>query len=103
MTGLWLAMIVAGLATYLIRLSFIWLFGRQAVPEWLRRVLRFVPPAVLTAIVFPEVLMPTGQLDLTLSNARLAAGLLAALVAWRTRNAMLTIVVGMLVLWILQW
>ena len=103
MTGLWLAMIVAGLATYLIRLSFIWLFGRQAVPEWLRRVLRFVPPAVLTAIVFPEVLMPSGQLDLAFSNARLAAGLLAALVAWRTRNAMLTIVVGMLVLWILQW
>lgn len=103
MTGLWLTMIVAGLATYLIRLSFIWLFGRQAVPEWLRRILRFVPPAVLTAIIFPEVLMPAGQINLELNNARLAAGLLAALVAWRTRNAVLTIVVGMVVLWILQW
>ena len=69
----------------------------------LRQALRFVPPAVLTAIIFPELLMPSGQLDLSLGNARLFAGAAAVLVAWRTRNAVLTIVIGMLVLWVLQW
>ncbi len=101
--GLWLTLFVAGLVTYLTRLSFIWLLGRRQVPLWLRRALRFVPPAVLTAIIFPELLMQNGGVNLTLGNVRLLAGLLAALVAWRSKSAVLTIVVGMLALWALQW
>jgi branched-subunit amino acid transport protein len=100
--NLWLTMIIAGVITYLMRLSLIFLFGRFEIPEWLARALRFVPPAVLTAIIFPELLMPGGQLAISLDNQRLLAGLIAILVAWRTRNAVLTIVVGMLSLWLIQ-
>jgi branched-subunit amino acid transport protein len=39
----------------------------------------------------------------SLGNARLVAGVLAILVAWRTRNIFLTILVGMGVLWLLQF
>lgn len=99
----WGIMLAAGLLTYLIRLSFIWLLGRRQVSPTLQQALRFVPPAVLSAIIFPELLMPTGRLDLSLGNTRLLAGLLAALVAWRTRNAVLTILVGMVSLWLLRW
>ena len=35
-------------------------------------------------------------------NPRLLAGIIAALVAWRTRNTMLTILAGMAALWIVQ-
>jgi branched-subunit amino acid transport protein len=38
----------------------------------------------------------------SLGNTRLVAGALAALVAWRTKNVLLTIGVGMAALWILQ-
>jgi branched-subunit amino acid transport protein len=100
--NLWLTMIIAGVITYLMRLSLIFLFGHFEIPDWLARALRFVPPAVLTAIIFPELLMPGGQLALSLDNQRLLAGLIAILVAWRTRNAVLTIVVGMLALWVIQ-
>jgi branched-subunit amino acid transport protein len=53
-------------------------------------------------LVFPALTHPTGHLDLTLQNFRLLAGLGGALVAWRTRNVLLTILVGMALLWILQ-
>ena len=91
-----------GLITYGLRLSMIILFGRAAMPEVLRRALRFVPPAVLAAIVLPELLIPGGTFALLPPNARLVAGVVAAAVAWWTRNVFLTIGTGMVVLWILQ-
>lgn len=100
---LWLIFLAAGLLTYAMRLSFILLWGKIEVPVWLQRALRFVPPAVMTAIFFPELFMPGGTLNLTPGNARLIAGTLAALVAWRTRNIVFTILVGMGALLLIQY
>ncbi len=102
MTGVWLAILIIGACTFAIRLSFILLLGNRKIPPLAERSLRLVPPAVLSAIIFPEVLRPGGSLGLTLGNPRLIAGLLAALVAWRTKNIFLTIGVGMATLLILQ-
>ena len=99
---LWLIIIGMGIITYAIRLSLIVLLGRVDVPVIVQRALRFVPPAVLSAIIFPELLRPGGALDISPGNARLIAGVVAALVAWRTKNVILTIAVGMAVLWLLQ-
>ena len=99
---LWLIIIGMGIITYAIRLSLIVLLGRVGVPVIVQRALRFVPPAVLSAIIFPELLRPGGTLDISPGNARLIAGVVAALVAWRTKNVILTIAVGMAALWILQ-
>ena len=102
---LWLTILAMGLVTYAIRLSLIGVLGDWRVPpRWaVSRALRFVPPAVLSAIILPELLRPDERLDLSLTNARLIAGLLAALIAWRTKNVIITIAVGMVALWVLQW
>jgi branched-subunit amino acid transport protein len=100
--NLWLIFLGIGLGTFASRYSFIALFGRTEPPTWLRQALRFVPAAALSAIIFPEFLMHSGSLDLSPANARLVAGLIAAIVAWRTKNTMLTLAVGMIALWILQ-
>ena len=100
--NIWLIILVGGLLTYAMRLSFILLMGKTEFPEWLRHSLSLVPPAVLSAIIFPELLFMNGSLDLSLDNNRLLAGLAAILVAWRTRNTLLTIAVGMAALLILQ-
>jgi branched-subunit amino acid transport protein len=100
MAEIWLILVTAGLLTYLTRLSFIALLGKWSPPEWMSRALRFVPPAVLTAIIFPELLIRDNHFFP--ANPRLLAGVLAAGVAWRTKNVILTIVVGMMVLIILQ-
>ncbi len=72
------------------------------MPDWLVRALRFVPAAALAALVFPALTHPAGHLDLSLHNLRLLAGLGGAIVAWKTRNVLLTILVGMALLWILE-
>ena len=99
---MWLLLLTMGLVTFAIRLSVIALSDKIELPVLVRRSLRFVPPAVLAAIIAPELLMREGVLDVSLSNARLLAGVLAALVAWRTKNVLLTIAVGMAALWLLQ-
>ncbi len=100
---IWLTILVVGLFTYATRLSFIALFGIKPIPGRLKQALRFVPPAVLTAIIFPELLVSEGVVDLSAENFRLIAGSAAVLVAWRTRNVAATIIIGTAVLAALNW
>ena len=100
--SLWLTILLAGLMTFATRLSFIFLLDKIKVPDWFRRGLRFVPVAVLSAIILPELTSPTGTLDLSWHNSQLFAGIIAILVAWRTRNVILTILAGMAALLIFQ-
>lgn len=100
--NLWIAMVATGLATFLIRLSFIALLGRLKMPELATRALRFVPPAVLSAIIFPELFLYGGEWNLSHDNIRLLAGIVAALVAYRTKNVVWTIIAGMLSLYAFQ-
>jgi branched-subunit amino acid transport protein len=101
--NIWLVFLLGGLLTFGMRYSFIYLLGRFELPETLRRALRFVPPAVLSAIVFPELFMRAGQLNLSLNNFRLLAGVAAVLVAWKTKNTLLTILTGMAALLLLKF
>lgn len=96
-------LLVAGMAavTFGVRYPVLVLVGKIPLPESVFRALRYVPPAVLTAIIVPAVLMPQGTVDVSPANAYLVAGLVSALVAWRTKNLLLTIVLGMAVM--LAW
>ena len=95
-------MVFIGALTFLTRLSFIALADRWDAPALFSSALRFVPVAILTAIVVPELVLHTGTLNVSLTNARLLAGVLAIFVAWRTKNTVLTIVIGMAAFWVLQ-
>jgi len=100
----WLpALAVAGALTFAIRLSFIALLSHLEPSPLVWRALRFVPAAVLSAIIFPELLVKDGAVSLSPGNFRLVAGTLAAAIAWRTRNVPLTIAAGMASLWTLQF
>ena len=100
--NIWLVMFFGGLITFGMRFSFIYLFGKFEVPEMMRRALHYVPPAVLSAIIFPEVFLPNQQLDLSLGNHRLLAGSMAVVVAYFTKNTLITILAGMIALILLQ-
>ncbi|BCR04326.1 membrane protein [Desulfuromonas versatilis] len=97
---LWLTMAGIGAGTFLIRFSFIWLLGRGQVRPAVQRVLRFVPASVLSALILPSFVLPQ-HAAFSLGNERMWAGLIAAIVAWRTRNVLLTIGAGMAALWVL--
>ena len=100
--ALWLTIAGAGAVTFALRLSFIALLGRMETALFLGRALRFVPAAVLTAVVIPLLFYENGALEVSLGNERLLAGLVAALIAWRTRSVPLTLCGGMATLWALQ-
>jgi branched-subunit amino acid transport protein len=97
-----LMLIVIGVITFGFRLSFIALMDRLRLPPLMQRALRFVPAAALTAIITPELLIRDGAIFLSPMNARLIAGVIAVVVAWRTKNTLLTIAAGMIALWALQ-
>lgn len=93
-----------GAITFALRLSMIMLADRWMPGPLLRKALSFVPPAVLAAIIAPEMLRPgDGSLWLAADNPRLWAGLLAIAVARLTGSTIWTVVVGMGALWLLQY
>jgi branched-subunit amino acid transport protein len=83
--------------------AFVYLFGKFEIPVLMKRALRFVPPAVLSAIILPQLVMPSGYLDFSMANHRWLAGVVAVIVAWLTKNTLLTILAGMAALLILQF
>ncbi|TKX79862.1 AzlD domain-containing protein [Halorubrum sp. SD626R] len=100
----WAAIVAIGVATYGIRLSFIHLFGRiDGVPTRVQRPLRYVPPAVLAALVLPDLVTLRPSVAATLVDERLIAGAVAGVVAWRTENVFATIAVGMATLWLFRF
>jgi branched-subunit amino acid transport protein len=91
---LWLTVLGMALVTMALRASFLLLPPGVALPALLRRALHYVPPAVLTAIWAPEVLV---------IDERLPAGVVAIAVAWRWRMTFATIAAGLLALHLFAW
>ena len=101
--NIWLVLLLGGLITFGMRFSLIYLFGRFEFPGTIRKALHYVPPAVLSAIIFPELFIRDGMLNLSFDNHRLLAGLVAVLVAWFSKNTLITIIAGMIALFLLQF
>jgi len=91
------------LVTFGTRYPIMALLSKHPLPDQFKLALEYVPPAVLVAIIVPEVLAPNGELFLSLSNNALAASLTAVLISLRTKNLLLTIVGGMAVYWVWGW
>jgi branched-subunit amino acid transport protein len=98
---IWAVLITCGLLTLLLRAAFIVGWGRLRLPGIAQRALRFVPVAILVALIVPDTLMRDGALALTLDNPRMLAALVATVVAVITRNMLLTIGSGFAALLIL--
>ena len=103
MNTFWLTMFIVGLLTFGIRLSFIVILDRWQPPKLIERALRFVPVAVLSAIIVPELILRGSKPDITFENLRLIAGIVAIIVAWKTQIIIWTIIAGMGILLILQY
>ena len=94
--SIWLTVLGMALVTYALRASFLLLPPHVDTPPLLRRALRYVPAAVLTAIWAPEVVLSPGY-------EQLAAGAVAIAVAWRWRRTFATIVAGLAALHLFHW
>ncbi|HEY3312504.1 MAG TPA: AzlD domain-containing protein [Anaerolineales bacterium] len=100
--SIWIVMIVLGLLTFAIRFSFISMLEHINMPRNFIRALRFVPIAVLSAIIAPELAYYNNALAISLTNPRLLAGILATIVAFKTKSVIWTISAGMAAFWLLR-
>jgi len=93
----YILIITLGMAvvTYITRATFLVLGKAVSFPPLLARSIRYVPVAVLAAIVFPAVLAPGNGLDISFSNPYLVAALCTVVVFRLTRNSVAGIVAGL--------
>jgi len=99
---LWVVIFVVGLLNYLSRLSFIAVFARRRMPPLLGRALKYVPVAMLMALVVPMILGDPVTGNTVALNPKVAAAAIAGAVAYFTRSSLWTIGTGMAALWLLQ-
>mgnify|MGYP000467996035 CR=1 FL=1 len=76
------------------------LHDRQ-LPASIRQLLVYVAPAALAAIIVTDILWVDGDIAIS-NNAQIPAFIIAAVVAYLSRNIMATITAGMIALWIIE-
>ncbi len=84
-----------GAVTFATRYPLLALVGRVQLPARVVAALRFVPVAVLTAIIAPAMLRPQGEIALSPENSYLVGGIVAMAIAWATGNLLYTIAGGL--------
>ncbi len=92
------------IVTFGIRYIMLPISGRFQFPPLFERALKYVPPAVLSAIIVPSILMPTGEsINFSLDNPYIIGAAAACTVGWIYKNLLLTIVVSMIIFLGYQW
>lgn len=98
----WIAIVVGGIATYLMRASFV-AFPSRELPPSFERSLRYVGPSAFAAIVLPAVLGADGLNSFGSPDARILAAVVAGIFFWRTKHLLGGLVLGMVAFWLLRW
>lgn len=95
-----LSTVVAGVGTYLSRSVFILALARTRIPDNIRLALDFVAPAVLGALIITLLIDDSGSVAMGIPEvSALAVG---GATTYKTRNHILTLVLGMTVYWVVR-
>lgn len=95
-----LAIVIVGLGTYMSRAIFILALANRTIPDTVLVALQFVAPAVLAALIVALLTDGDGKVAIGIPEA--AAFIAGGGVAWKTRNQVLTLFVGMGVYWVVR-
>jgi branched-subunit amino acid transport protein len=98
---IWLAILGMALVTLATR-ALPLVAMRGELPAWLSRWLGYVPVAVFTALALRPIAVTAGAAPQLMAGPPLVAGLVGALVAWRTGNVLATIAAGMAAFWLIR-
>ena len=100
---IWLCIILCGLFTFSMRFAPLSGLLPRDMPDLWVRAMRFVPIAVLSAIITPAILIADGTMIPLTENLRLPTAIAAALVAIWTRSVLVTLSFGMGCIWLFSW
>lgn len=95
-----IATVAVGVGTYLSRSIFILALAKKKIPNSVLVALQFVAPAVLGALIIALLIDERGSVAIGIPEvAALAVG---GAVTYKTRNHILTLVIGMTVYWVVR-
>lgn len=96
-----LIIIIMSIGTFLLKFSFIYLHGRFKLPQWIENAMKYIPAAILSALIFPAIIIKEDLIWLSIENPRLVAGTIAMFIAWKTKDLLLTTAVGLGIFWLM--
>ena len=97
----WFSILIAGILTYLIRMTMIALVSRDMLGNKVKAVLEYVPSAVFPAIIFPAVFINDYGSFIEISDPKIYGALVAVIVGYFSRNIIATILAGLISYWFL--
>ena len=97
----WLSIIIAGILTYLTRMTMIALVSREMLGDKIKAVLEYVPSAVFPAIIFPAIFINDFGSFVEINDPKIFGALVAVIVGYFSKNIIATILAGLLSYWFL--
>ena len=97
----WLSIVVAGILTYLTRMTMIVLVDRNMLGDKIKAVLEYVPSAVFPAIIFPAIFINDYGAFVEINDPKIFGAIVAVVVGYFSRNIIATILSGLISYWFL--
>ena len=97
----WLSIIVAGILTYLTRMTMVALVSRDMLGDKIKAVLAYVPSAVFPAIIFPGIFINDFGTFIEMNDPKIFGALVAVIVGYFSKNIIATISAGLVSYWFL--
>jgi len=95
----WLSVIIAGILTYITRMTMVTLVDRRVLSTKLKQVLGYVPAAVFPAIIFPAVFINESGILVNINDPKIIAATIAITVGYFAKNVIATILTGLISYW----
>ena len=96
-----ISIIIAGVLTYLTRMTMVALVRREMLGDKLKEVLTYVPSAVFPAIIFPGIFMNDYGQFIEMDDPKIFAAITAVIVGYFSKNIIATILAGLVSYWFL--
>ena len=97
----WFTIIIAGILTYLTRMTMIALVSREMLGDKIKAVLEYVPSAVFPAIIFPAIFINDFGSFVEINDPKIFGAIVAVIVGYFSKNIIATILTGLLSYWFL--
>ena len=97
----WFTIIIAGIITYIMRMTMVALVDRDLLGERVKAVLAYVPSAVFPAIIFPGIFINDYGTFIEINDPKIFGAIVAILVGYFSRNVIATILSGLSSYWVI--
>ena len=97
----WISITIAGILTYLTRMTMVALVKREMLGDKLKDVLAYVPSAVFPAIIFPGIFISDYGTFIEINDPKIYGALVAIVVGYLSKNIIATILAGLISYWFL--